>query len=263
MPELPEAEVMRRAVARWALGREVAGVEVGDPAVLRGLGVEALVGQRLEAVERWGKQVVLGFEAHAAVIHLRMTGKVIRVGAGEERSVRVAWRWADGALPVGVIDRRRLGHVTVVRRGEEAGAVGELGPEPWPGVLSGEALAAQLRSARSAVKAALLEPRRVGGVGNIVACEGLWRAGIAPHRPVGSLEPEAWAALGEGLWAACDAVITAEGETEEIRFVSEGAPPEGFAVYAREGERCRRCEGVVTRAQLGGRGTWWCAGCQR
>lgn len=261
MPELPEAEVMRRAVERWALGCVVSAVEVGDPSVVVAGDPGEVAGRRLSGVVRRGKQVVLEFEEVSVLVQLRMTGKLIRVTGQEVRARRVAWRFESGVV-VGLVDRRRLGQVEVLATDAVASRYAELGPEPWPEALSGEALREALRGARGSVKAALLEPRRAGGVGNIVACEALWRARIAPTRQAEGLSLEACGALGEGLWAACAAVIEAESGSDEIQFVSEGGDAEVFAVYGREGRPCRRCEASIVRVVVSGRGTWLCPVCQ-
>ena len=48
-------------------------------------------------------------------------------------------------------------------------------------------LASLLRGSRAPLKSALLDQKRIAGLGNIYACEALWRARLSPFRPAGGL----------------------------------------------------------------------------
>src|SRR5699024_6888982 len=85
MPELPEVEVVRRGVQRWATDGEITAVDVLDPRSLRRHhnGPEdfsaQLIGQHLAAGQRRGKLLWLPFDAgsKAIVVHLGMSGQLL------------------------------------------------------------------------------------------------------------------------------------------------------------------------------------------
>ena len=84
MPELPEVETVRRRLEPVLAGRRLERVEILDPRLTRPedpLEVATeLVGERVEAVDRRGKYLVVRFESgRALLVHLRMTGSLLHV----------------------------------------------------------------------------------------------------------------------------------------------------------------------------------------
>ena len=79
MPELPEVETIRTQLASRLEGRVLERVEILDPRLTRPNDLfevaEELEGDRVTAVERRGKYLVLRLESgFALLVHLRMTG---------------------------------------------------------------------------------------------------------------------------------------------------------------------------------------------
>ncbi|MGA1035832.1 MAG: DNA-formamidopyrimidine glycosylase family protein, partial [Ilumatobacteraceae bacterium] len=66
MPELPEVETVRRALAVEAIGRRVDAVEVGRDRVARRTSPDAIVagltGAEIERVDRRGKYLLVGLD---------------------------------------------------------------------------------------------------------------------------------------------------------------------------------------------------------
>ena len=84
MPELPEVETVRRRLEPLLVGRRFDRVEILDARLTRPedpVEVAAeLVGERVEAVDRRGKYLVLRFESgRVLLVHLRMTGSLLHV----------------------------------------------------------------------------------------------------------------------------------------------------------------------------------------
>ncbi|MEZ4469030.1 MAG: DNA-formamidopyrimidine glycosylase family protein [bacterium] len=160
MPELPEVEFCARRLRAWTAGRVVVAIEASpgpplavEPAAL----ASALVGARLLAVERHGKQLFVRLPAATLALHLGMTGKIIRVAAGTvpRRGTR-AQLGLDDATRLDFVDPRRFGQVDLLdaeREGRPRGSART--PWRWPADLA--ALAARFVGARSAIKVALLD----------------------------------------------------------------------------------------------------------
>jgi formamidopyrimidine-DNA glycosylase len=116
------------------------------------------------------------------------------------------------------------------------------------------------------VKLLLLDQRVVAGLGNIYACEALFRARIDPRKPAGKVSQPRLDALAIAIPAVLEEAIKAGGST-----LKDFAAPDGelgyfskkFDVYDREGEPCRGCSGKVQRIVQGGRSTFFCPSCQR
>jgi formamidopyrimidine-DNA glycosylase len=86
MPELPEVEVTCRGIAPALTGNRVFAVIARTPALRYPLPEnleQKLVGQRLAAVSRRGKYLLLDFGHGHLLIHLGMSGSLRLVPAGQ------------------------------------------------------------------------------------------------------------------------------------------------------------------------------------
>jgi formamidopyrimidine-DNA glycosylase len=163
-------------------------------------------------------------------------------------------------------DVRRFGTWLLVEPEEaEPYLRARLGGEPLARAFTSKRLAEALRGRRAPVKAAILDQRRLAGVGNIYADEALWRARIDPRRPAGELSEDELRALHRGIRAALRAGIARQGATlRDYRTPDgdSGTMQHEFKVYGREGEPCERCGRPIEKIRAAGRGTWYCPGCQ-
>jgi formamidopyrimidine-DNA glycosylase len=112
-------------------------------------------------------------------------------------------------------------------------------------------LAEALAGSRTPLKARLLDQARVAGIGNLIADELLWRAGLSPLRPAGSLVPDEVRRLHGTLVRTLRSLI-GRGGSHRGDLMGERRP----------GGRCPRDGTELTRSTVGGRTTWWCAGHQ-
>jgi formamidopyrimidine-DNA glycosylase len=276
MPELPEVETLRRQLAPKLVGRTIVRVEVLDslwcaprpPAELEG----ELRGRRVEGLERRGKYLIAALEPNRfLVIHLRMTGNLLWVKAGEDAPGRRHLRLRlalDSGERLLFVDMRRFG-TGIVLEGRDAleRYLGErLGPEPLDPAFTAEVLRQQALGRRAPVKAFLLDQGRIAGIGNIYADEALFRARIHPLRRAGRLRRPELERLREGIVAALGAGIEASGASiDRYRHLNgeSGEMQERFLVHLREGEPCPRCGTTIVKLRAAGRGTYVCPRCQR
>jgi formamidopyrimidine-DNA glycosylase len=186
MPELPEAERARVALEGHTLGRVVADADDSDSFVCRpwppgGLR-EALVGHKVTGVDRVGKQLLIETDGPVLGLHLGMSGSLRFDDDPALRFKRFALAFTDGGNMV-LRDPRRLGRVTLDP------ARGRLGPDAMQVSL------ARFRDlvgrSRAPVKARLLNQQALAGIGNLLADEALWRAGIDPRRLGVEVDPAA------------------------------------------------------------------------
>jgi len=267
VPELPEVETIRAQLAPRLSGRTLTRVEILDPRLTRPVDLfevaEELEGDRVAAVERRGKYLVLRLESGLALlVHLRMTGSF---GFGPTSHERAVLELDDGTRLV-YRDVRRFG-TWVVLEGVELDPylAGRNGPEPLGARFTAEWLAGRLGVRRAALKAVLLDQRVVAGLGNIYADEALWRARLNPLRPAGTLEVAEVRGLHRAIRAALRAGIERQGASLRDYAApdgSAGAMQEEFRVYGRAGEPCPRCGTPIAKARVGGRGSWFCPRCQ-
>lgn len=272
MPELPEVETERGRLAAQLEGRRIASAEIEDPRLTRPEDpawiAARLVGERVDAVERRGKYIVVRLtesesdsdsQSHVLLVHLRMTGGFRTEPATHERAVlelddggRIAYR-----------DLRRFGTWLLLEPDEaDAHLAARLGPEPLGRRFTTTFLADRLRGRRAPIKAAILDQRTVAGLGNIYADESLWHARIHPLRPAGELSKEEIGRLRTGIRRALRLGIRRQGADLGDGAYAGGRMQDEFRVYGREGELCDRCGTPIEKTRVGGRGTWFSPGCQ-
>ena len=291
MPELPEVETIRRQLEPHVRGRRIERARVLDERWTRPVSARAvesaLAGRRIEEVARRGKYLVFPLDdGRALAMHLRMTGNLLLRPAGSEqvadlelrdgprmyepqvaaRHVRAVIDLDDGSQLL-FNDVRRFGQAVVLSADEiEPYFLERLGVEPLTGALTPEGLLERAQGRRAPLKSFLLNQANLAGVGNIYADEALWRAGLHPLSPAGSMRPEHAEALRDGIVEALEAGLRAGGASMDDYVDARGergSMQDEFLVHTREGEDCFRCGEPIRRIVVGGRSTYFCRGCQR
>ena len=250
---------MARNLNRWTGGQVVDELVVPDPRVVAGGAPGSAVGRTVVRAWRRAKYAVIDFApAGHLIFHFRMTGKVVR-----RRSSGKARLWfRAGQTEVGFEDARCLGQIWWVEPdglSEFFDARG-LGPEPWPQPRDGPWWSAQLAGLRGPIKPAMMRQERVAGIGNIIASEACFLAGIHPATCVPQLQDSQWQRLAESVHHTIAHTLLAESG-EEIIYVNQGG--EGsFSVYGHAGSPCTACGALILRIVQSGRGTFYCPSCQ-
>ncbi|MBX3226470.1 MAG: hypothetical protein KIT84_32585 [Labilithrix sp.] len=258
MPELPEVEHTRRNLVRWMKGARIAEVTATDARIAKPSPrafVKALTGRVVTAIDRKGKWLRLLLDDGTRVFgHLGMTGWFEQAGPEPLRFERVGFVLAKKKKRVAYVDSRRWGRLEIARA-DVAGWTA-LGPDPLADGIDRALLATKLaRRKKTSVKEALMDQKVLAGVGNIQAIEALWKAKIDPRSRAGAMTAKDVAAIAEALkWTIARTLADlAKGDA--------GAE-NPFVIYGRKGTPCRRCKTLLVRADLGGRTTTWCPGCQ-
>jgi formamidopyrimidine-DNA glycosylase len=228
-----------------------------------------LAGERVAAVERRGKYLVVRFESgRVLLIHLRMTGSLLHVPAGslQDDPHRRAVVTLDDESDVAYRDVRRFGTWLLLEPGEaEPYLEARVGDEPLDVLFTAARLGERLAGRRTSLKAALLDQRTLAGMGNIYADEALWRAKLNPLRPAAGLDRTELRRLHRAIRAALEHGLARQGSTlRDYRLPdgSAGSMQNEFHVYGRRDEPCDRCGTPIARTQVAGRTTWYCPTCQ-
>ncbi len=273
MPELPELEILKHQLQAHVLGREVhevivlEGKERGcDVARLR----SAIEGATLLDVERRGKMLILRFDSgFSLLIHLMMVGQLLlsSLYEGDPNDARLILRFAGDSLTVGQVSlkflRLRLMRATELDKLPE---LEKLGPDPLSKGFTVETLRDMLGKRRGKLKSLLLNQSFLAGIGNTYADEILFQARIAPSRAASSLNGEEVERLHSSIIETLRRGLELGGSSE-MAFVhldgSRGRFQEHFQVKGRKGKPCLACGALIERTTIGGRGTYFCPGCQR
>jgi formamidopyrimidine-DNA glycosylase len=272
VPEILEVEMYRRQAAR-VVGRTIAAVDAPDAWFVKGAEpaevVAAVTGRRVAGARRHGKLLVLDLDdgpdtgpdaGRAAAgggdggvrlgLRFGMTGRLIVDGAAsidrleyssnrdEAAWDRFALHFANGT-DLRLRDPRRLGGVALDP--DEA----RLGVDAL--VAGGDDLARALGTSRAPLKARLMDQARVAGIGNLLADEILWRAGLDPARPAGGLAPTELAGLDRALHdVLADLMARGGSHTGDVR---QAAATDGL---------CPRDGTPLVRRRVAGRTTVSC-----
>jgi endonuclease VIII len=259
---MAEGDTVARLAAR--LDRQLAGSRIVRSDVRHPrFAATDLAGQSIAGWASRGKHLLLRTDAGWTVhSHLRMSGRwsVLRPGRRLPPAVaadlRVALHLSDGHTVAGIA----LPVLTVLATRDEARVVGHLGPDLLDPHFDPGAAEARLR-ADPAVPAvvALLDQRRVAGLGNMWAQELLFLARVHPWRPIGAVDLRPL--LHEARARLRHAVTANPGQN------TTGRRSPRHWVYGRAGRPCLRCGAPVAfaapRDTPHGRETWWCPACQR
>jgi len=281
MPELPEVETVARGLRQTILGRRILSVRLGktdfidDPAALE----QHLPGRRIDAVERYGKFLLLRLSAANAMtsnganetdapasllVHLGMTGQIAPVPAAQPppKHTHVCMLLDDGR-ELRYTDVRRFGRIACLTKPMLAHELGEFGADPLE--VSKEEFAQRICGRRARIKALLLDQGVLRGVGNIYADESLWRAKIHPAKLGTKLNAKEAETLRRALQEILQKAIVMRGSSISDFLDAEGQPGEyqrHHRAYGREGKNCYRCKSVIRRAIVAGRSSYFCPKCQ-
>lgn len=279
MPEGPEIEVVRRLLEPGLLGATITGITVNKPRMSRPHTTDALrqhvSGRQIQSWTRRGKYLVLGLGDTALILHLGMTG---RLYLGARTAVEPAHTAAiirineDAALTLK--DPRGFGRIST-----DVQLIEGIAPDPLSPEWSKVDLETRLMGSGRAVRDLLLDPRRIGGIGNIYANEALFVAGVHPALPGRKLTKRALPRLRQAMSDVFDEAVDfgmslrldLEGTHKQNRLFYFGtlpqeekpAPKERFRVYGRHGALCQACLTPIEKMTLTGRSAFFCPKCQK
>lgn len=279
MPELPEVETVRKGLLKALKNRRIAKVELRRRDLRapfpKGF-ADMLSGRLVLGFRRRAKYILADLEGGIVWLsHLGMSGSYRVIAKDKpykpETHDHVVLTLDDGSRLV-YNDPRRFGQMDAFAAKDEAvqPALAKIGPEPLEKAFDGKALAARLDGKKVSIKLALLDQRVVAGVGNIYACEALFRAGIAPRKNAGSIKGKKAEDLVQAIKAVMTEALASGGSTLRDHRQLDGNTgyfQHAFAVYDHAGEPCTGCtcggKSAVRSIVQGGRTTFFCPVKQR
>jgi len=292
VPELPEVEVVRRGLERWASGRTITEVEVLHPRAVRrhvaGAAdfADRLRGHRFGPARRRGKYLWLPLDPGFCVLaHLGMSGQLLiqPSGAPDEKHLRIRITFEDpDAGELRFIDQRTFGGLSLhpenlaLHAGGRPTApataetlpdvIAHIARDPLDPAFDEAAFHAALRRSRTTIKRALLDQSLISGVGNIYADEALWRASLHYERPTASLtRPRTTELLGH-IRDVMHAALAVGGTSFDSLYVNvngeSGYFERSLDAYGRADEPCRRCGTPIRRRPWMNRSSYYCPRCQ-
>lgn len=283
MPELPEVETIARDMRPHLEGARIKSARLFKPDILRGIKRPAfekgLTGRRVVAVGRRAKHIVVTLDdGSRMIIRPGMTGALLtqprpvasgrsggQPGAARDKHDVLHLELSNG-IQIRYHDIRRLGGIYLLNPKQWERYDAKLGPEPLDPAFTADVLGLMLAKSRLAVKKAIMDQKRLVGVGNIYASEALWMAQIDPSREARRIRPDETRKLHAAIVDVLSRSIEGRGTT--VRDYRTGTGEAGnfqgrLAVYGREREPCLRCgRRIVMTHAIDARSSYFCPGCQ-
>lgn len=247
MPELPEVEITARLLDRALAGAEIESALAPGINALKTFDppLSALAGERIDAVRRRGKHVIVRASGELALlIHLMSAGRLQlydkRAGP-RDRTSRLLVRLADGReLRLREFGSKQAAWVKLLRASELDAdeALATLGPEAWPDPPDAAELTELLDTPRP-LHSLLRDQRTIAGIGRSWVDEILWTARLSPFKRGADLDADERALLR-------DAIVTVLGDAlaryeEVVELPIPDKLPMPLKVHRHEGEPCPRC----------------------
>ncbi|RBM07301.1 Fpg/Nei family DNA glycosylase [Streptomyces sp. PT12] len=260
MPELPDVEDYRRILDSCGRGRRITRIDVADAGVLRGTTAprlrDALEGRRVAAPERRGKWLLARTDGPTALLHFGMTGRLVCQEATDPpaRHDRVTFVLDGGAHQLRYRDQRKLKGIWLAESESDVERlIGDQGPDALDVTPAG--LEALLSGRRGRIKSVLTDQTVIAGLGNLLADEILWRAGIRPSRPANDLDRGERRSLATAMRSVLRASVKAGRVPARPSWLTGHRDAPGAA--------CPKGCGPMRRDRVAGRTTAWCPDCQR
>ena len=219
MPELPEVETVRLGLQPVWEGRKFVRVTCYRPDLRKPFPegfAQTVTGRTVERLERRAKYLLVRLSGDLVlIVHLGMSGHMT-ISPTDDGAVgphdHVVFV-TDRNIRVTFTDPRRFGLMDLCEGDglEHHPLLAALGPEPLFDSFNAPSFQRVLSGRATPIKAALLDQKTVSGLGNIYVCESLFRAGIHPRRPAGSLTKAEVAALTDAIKAVLAEAIEAGG----------------------------------------------------
>lgn len=287
MPELPEVETIRQDLRKKILTKKIISVDFLHTKVIQGAIKNIageLVGSSFVEIDRVGKLLIFKIATpdRYLLIHLKMTGQLIyRIGekiyAGghsmstlqselPDKHTQCIITFTDGSK-LYFNDLRRFGYVKIVDQHELEQIKKTYGIEPLTPAFTLDAFIATLKNKKTILKAFLLNQKYLAGIGNIYADEIAHAARLKPTRNLSTLSAHNITTLFTSIQKILAEAVKHRGTTFNNYVDSDGNKgnfSSYLKVYEQAGKPCDYCRtNLIKKTRVAGRGTYWCAGCQK
>ena len=269
MPELPDVELYLHALAPRIVGRQIRGVRLASPFLLRSFDppLETVKGRTVIGVRRIGKRIVMELEGEIfLVFHLMIAGRLHwRDGKPKELKGKsktiAAFEFSSGSLTLTEAGSQRRASLHVVQGENGLQALDPGGAELFD--LTLDQFAAILQSANHTLKRSLTDPRLLSGIGNAYSDEILFQAQLSPIKLTQKLtheEIERLFAVTKAELSKWVGILHQNSGTKFPEKVTAFRPE--MAVHGKYKQPCPRCGTKIQRIRYAANETNYCPTCQ-
>ena len=268
MPELPEVETTKNGLAKFLTGKIITKVEIRNSNLRWKVDhsiVSNINNQCIRSFSRRGKYILFNLERGYLMIHLGMSGKINIVDTQEPLQKHDHFLLHFDKKVMRFNDPRRFGSIFYLESLDHK-LLNSLGVEPLEDRFHENYLFENSRNKTQHVKAFIMDSKIVVGVGNIYACESLYKAGINPQIKANKISKQRYISLTNNIKQVLTRAIKAGGTSLQDFARVDGKPgyfSQELSVYGRENENCYGCNGKIKRIVQNQRSTFYCPKCQK
>ncbi len=273
MPELPEVETVKEALKRKVLNKQIKDVKIYYSKIVeyptKEEFIKKLIGETIVDIKRRGKWLIFELNDYYLLSHLRMEGKYNYKKADDElnKHEHIEFIFNDN-MSLRYQDTRKFGRMYLYNK-EEAfnkAPLNELGLEPWDKKLTTNYLKEKYKTKKKEIKSILLDQSIITGIGNIYADEILFLSKINPYKKACDLKEKELNNIIENTKKVLESAIKDGGTTIKSYTSEEGVHgrfQQKLFVHQRKDEKCHKCNSIIEKVVIGGRGTYFCPKCQK
>jgi formamidopyrimidine-DNA glycosylase len=250
MPELPEVEITARLLDAELRGRRIEYARAPGINALKTFDppLSALAGERIAAVRRRGKHLIVDSDGSAGpltlLIHLMSAGRLQlydRPAGPRDRTSRLLVGLDDGReLRLREFGSKQAAWVKLLRTGEleQDDSLSGLGPEAWPEP-GDVARLKELLGAPRPLHTLLRDQHVIAGIGRSWVDEILWQARLSPYKRGADLDAAEAQQLRDAVLETLGRAIAHYAHAVSLPIPDKLPMP--LRVHRHEGEPCPRC----------------------
>ena len=270
MPELPEVEitciglqpilqksiksiVVRNSSLRWPI-----------PSHLK----KTLPNQKILAIKRRAKYILIQFEKAQLMIHLGMSGRLelLKKDVSPQKHDHVDIQFQNTRNILRYTDPRRFGSIHWIDGDvNQHFLISKLGPEPLEELFTDKYLFSKLQNKKTTIKNIIMDSHIVVGVGNIYASESLFKAKVIPTRMAKDVSLNECKKIVKYIKETLHKAIELGGSSLRDFYNVNGQSgyfQQTYAVYGRKGKPCRACKSIIESKIIAQRSSFYCPKCQ-
>jgi len=286
MPELPEVETICRDLSAKIVGHKITGLSIlasksinRSPASFK----KAVINHKIISISRVGKLLI--FELSKKIyllIHLKMTGQLIFQDKGKiiagghsqkgmeannlrNKHTRLIFN-LTGESHLFFNDLRRFGYIKLADHNFMEKEKNKYGLNPLNTEFNLPLFKSLIKNKKTKLKSFLLNQKFISGIGNIYADEICFVSRVHPSRHLNSLSISEIKKIFSSIKSILKKAVRHRGTTFNNFRDGEGRVgnfSRFLKVYKKNGQKCPRCNSIIKRIKLSGRGTHFCSSCQK
>ena len=269
MPELPEVRTSSRLINNDIKNKKILDVTINVSKMIKEISLKefklSIINKKIIKVDNVAKFLVFHLDDGTIILsHMRMEGKY-RFQKEEKflKHDHVIFKFKDGFLVYA--DTRKFGTFNIRKEGnyKNINPLKKLGPFPSIEVLDN--VYSKIHKKSIPIKSSLLDQTIVSGIGNIYVDEILWKSKIHPLIRTGFITRDQLKIILKNASLILNKATEENGSSIKSYLAYnkiKGNYQNFLQVHTKVGQKCSRCQTIIKKIKVQGRGTYICPKCQ-